>query len=350
MKKRIMLFLTLVMCLSLCACGGIDGKKAAELYPDIIGEWGTDPFGEEFVFSLFEDGTCTILGNSGTWKLDDKESNDEFVILTIKTEQMEYYVEFDRVQMDRKHMFNSVNLLVMDAKQEVTIYENYVYTQSEEFITPELALHTIPEVIGEWGSYYWAEEPVFTVREDGTCSVLRQPGRWCLWRDFSTWPKIVLLIKLDNGLQYECEFVIREDQDYNFAQFDFYNRSENSSLYINPDSGTPMVYAVNRSKVENPAKMFSWVLGSWSSTEDQTNLVTFNEDGTCVLCGVEGFWTLDYDSYSFEENRWVILLVKAGNHEYRVQLNDTGNTVIMGISLSDGVAVVNSTTVTKDVG
>lgn len=350
MKKIIMMILVLMICLGLCACGGISGEKAAELYPDIIGEWGTDPFGEEFVLTLAKDGSCVILGNSGTWKLNAKESNEEFVILTLKTEQLEYYVEFDRVQKDRKHMFNSVKLLVMDAKQEVTIYENYVYTQSEEFISAELALHTVPEVIGEWGSHYWAEDSVFTVREDGTCTVLRQPGKWCLWRDFSTWPKIVLLIKLDNGLQYECEFYVWEDQGYNFAGFDFYNRAENRSLYIDPDSGTTSVRALNRSKVEKPSQIIPWVLGAWVSADDQSDLVTFREDGTCVLRGAEGIWTLNYDSYNPEWNNWVSLLVKVGTQEYWVQLNDTGDVIYMGISLSDGVEVVSSATVKKAAG
>lgn len=348
MKKIILMLLVLVLCLSLCACGGIVGEKAAELYPDIIGEWGTDPFGEEFIFTLSADGTCVILGNSGTWKLNDKESNEEFVILTIKTEQMEYYVKFDRVQKDKKYMYNSVNLLVKDAKQEVTVYEGYVYTHGDEFISPELALYTIPEVIGEWGSHYWAEEAVFIIREDGTCSVARQPGRWCLWRDFSTWPKIVLLIKLDNGLQYECEFVVQEYLGYEFAQFDFYNRAENRSLYIDPNSDTSVVRAVNRSKVQNPAAMIPWVLGSWVSTEDQTNLATFEENGTCMLRGVEGIWALDYNSYSPEQNAWVTLIVRVDNLDYRVNLNDTGNVVYMGISVGDGVEVVSSTSVMKN--
>ena len=96
--------------------------------------------------------------------------------------------------------------------------------------------------------------------------------------------------------------------------------------------------------------MVPWVLGTWTSTEDQTNLVTFQEDGTCVLRGAEGLWTLDYDSYNPEWNNWISLLVKVGTQEYRVQVNATGTVIYMGISLSDGVEVVGSTSVTKDIG
>ena len=121
-------------------------------------------------------------------------------------------------------------------------------------------------------------------------------------------------------------------------------------VYIDPDSGTTSVHAVNRSKTEKPSQMVPWVLGTWTSTEDQTNLVTFQEDGTCVLRGAEGLWTLDYDSYNPEWNNWISLLVKVGTQEYRVQVNATGTVIYMGISLSDGVEVVGSTSVTKDIG
>ena len=66
MKKAIVLLFALVLCLVLCACGHMDGAEAAALYPDIIGGWGTDIFGDEFVLRLEKDGTCTILDYPGT--------------------------------------------------------------------------------------------------------------------------------------------------------------------------------------------------------------------------------------------------------------------------------------------
>ena len=72
MKKTIALLLAAALCLSLCACGGLAGEKAALLYPDIIGGWGTDPFGEEFVLTLSGDGSCSVLDDAGTWTLDEK--------------------------------------------------------------------------------------------------------------------------------------------------------------------------------------------------------------------------------------------------------------------------------------
>ena len=350
MKKMILLAVALLLCLSLTACGGMNGNKAAAMYPDIIGEWGTDPFGEDFVLTLASDGTCTILGNTGTWKLNKKTSNEEFVILTLKTEALDYYVKFNRRQPDRRYMFDSVRLLVMDAKQEVTIYEGSVYTQGDQFISPELALHTIPEVIGEWGSPYWAEEPIFTIREDGTCTVVRQPGRWLLWRDFSTWPKIVLLVKLDNGIQYESEFVINEERGFNFANFDFYDRVGNNTVSIDPNSDSWIITSVNRSKVQNPAETFPWVLGSWYSQEDHSNVATFHADGTCTLRGTQGVWGIDTSLYSTEDNDRAYLLVKVRDLVYRVYLRDWNDNFYMNISIDGGITIMDSTHVTNDAG
>ena len=52
MKKIIVLMLLLLLCASLTACGHMDGAEAAALYPDILGNWGTDYFGEESRITL----------------------------------------------------------------------------------------------------------------------------------------------------------------------------------------------------------------------------------------------------------------------------------------------------------
>ena len=96
MKKTVIQIIVCVLCLMLCACGGLSGEKAAELYPDIIGNWGTDPIvisrsqaghasdlaseaigtwavAEDLtnpVAAFHEDGTCTIRGADGLWSVD----------------------------------------------------------------------------------------------------------------------------------------------------------------------------------------------------------------------------------------------------------------------------------------
>lgn len=349
MKKALFLLLAIMLCMSLCACGGMSGEKAAELYPDIIGEWGTDPFGEEFVLTLSKDGSCTVLDTVGTWTLDSKQSNEEYVVLTVKTENVSYYVKLDRVQPDRRYMYDSVNLVIMDAKQEIPVYEGFVFTQGDHFVSPELALHTVPELIGEWGSHYWAEESVLTVREDGTCTVLRQPGKWCLWRDFSQWPKIVILIKLENGLQYECEFYVWEDRNFTLSGFSFYNRAENQVVYVDPLAGTSEVKAINRSKVEHASEKAFWVLGSWVSEDDHSGLVTFRKDGTCTFRGAEGLWTLDYNHYrdSPEEPDELNLIIKIENLEYYAHVYGKGNNRAAIYVFGNGMEIMTDTNAVK---
>ena len=220
MKKALTLILSLMLCLCLCACGGMPGEEAALLYPDIIGEWGTDPFGEEFVLTLFKDGSCSILGTDGTWTLDDKRSNEEWVELTVKTEAMKYYVELDRVQDGME----SVHLWITDTKKETTVYEGSVFTPGTQYVFPEIALHAVPELVGEWGTPYWNEESILTINEDGTCTLLRQPGRWCLESFAAVWPKIIVHIKLDtehldlvvkiNDREYDV--IMTSEQNENF--------------------------------------------------------------------------------------------------------------------------------------
>ena len=305
MKKVLFPILVFVLCLSLCACGGMSGEKAAELYPDIIGEWGTDPFGEEFVLTLSKNGSCTVLGTEGTWKLDSKQTDEECAVLTIKTENLKYYVELDRVQQDRRYQYNSVNLLIMDAKQETHIYEGYVFTQEENFVFPELAIQSVPELIGEWGSHYLSEETALTIREDGTCTVLRQPGKWCLRRDFSTWPKIVIVMKLENGLIYESEFFMEDNIDFGYTRvgFDIYNRTENIPVIIDPEADASFVSAIDRSKVIHPMEVASIAVGEWAEDENKQSFAAFREDGTCTIRGADGLWTLDYTAYYNEKYR-----------------------------------------------
>ena len=65
MKKAISLFLALVLCLSLCACGSNYQKQAEEVAPKLDGKWGrswTAPVGTMYQVYIFE----FEDGNSGT--------------------------------------------------------------------------------------------------------------------------------------------------------------------------------------------------------------------------------------------------------------------------------------------
>lgn len=354
MKKALFLLLLLGICLGLCACGGISGEKAAELYPDIIGQWGTDPFGEEYTLALSKDGSCTILGTDGTWKLDDKQSNAQWVTLSVKTKNLSYYVRLNRIQEDQRHAYNAVKLLIMDSKQETKIYEGYVFTQGSNFIFPELALKTVPELVGQWGTPYWYEEPILTIREDGSCTVLRQPGKWCLRSDFSTWPKILIMIKLENGLQYEVECGNVYDFDVGFTclYMSIYNRTEEMPVWINENEEDWVNLAINRNQIMHPMEVASVAVGDWTEKTTEKQFATFREDGTCTIRRADGVWSLDYIAYYDEKfrNGWDYCLhAKISGDEYDICFSDhgSGQYNMYIINQDDGIYILDACEVFK---
>ena len=296
MKKIIVLMLLLLLCASLTACGHMDGAEAAALYPDILGNWGTDYFGEEFALSLQADGTCTVLDNPGTWTLDKKLSSQTQVTLTAKTEPADYSIRLDRVPADTQDAFNPVHLVIMDAKQEVVVYEKDVFTAEGNVVSHELALQTVPELIGEWGSQYWHEESALTIREDGTCTLLRQPGRWCLRSDGTAQPSVILLVKLDSGKQYRCECSLYSDpQENHLTVLNILEADTDSLIYPTTQWYQPFI---NRTVVPSTMEIIPEAIGTWAdATKPSVPIVTFNEDGTCTILGSSGVWSLEYSIY-----------------------------------------------------
>ena len=70
MKKVISLLLALVMCLSLCACGGNETPTEAEKADlKIIGTWKTDPSYNDYVMVINDDNTGSLSVNGGTESL-----------------------------------------------------------------------------------------------------------------------------------------------------------------------------------------------------------------------------------------------------------------------------------------
>ena len=334
------------------------GEKAAGMYPDIIGQWGTDPFGEEFVLTLFKDGSCSILDTPGTWTLDKKLSDDKQVVLNIKTDNMKYYVELDRIRKDSEFPSLYCNLLIMDSKKKTEIYNDYVFTTNGNFVMSDLAMHTVPELIGEWGTYYWTEEPVLTIREDGTCSVLRQPGKWCLLSFASTWREyesVGIYVKLENGQYYKIDCMAKDYLDYKGARFDIYGPMSGCYLITDPDSVVTPYHSINRSRVDSPFEIAHSVLGSWVDSESGNSMATFNDDGTCTLRGAEGIWTVQYDYTSYydsprEDTEHLDLVVKINDREYDVIMTSEQNeNFLMRISEEgvNGVEILPYTEVVK---
>ena len=328
MKKTVIQIIVCVLCLMLCACGGLSGEKAAELYPDIIGNWGTDPFGEEFVLCLAKDGTCTVLDTPGSWTLDEEQSNDMYVTLTIKTDHAAFTVHLNRVQEDNPNPDNAVELQITDAGQGKRVYHGDVFIAEKQFISAELALQTVPELVDEWGSIYWNEEPALVIREDGTCSVLRQPGRWCLRAREATWPRIDIMIKLDSGEQLYSDFYVLDIPGSCCAALDIY--SSDTGIPVYPTDYTSAVsdpIVISRSRAGHASDLASEAIGTWAVAEDLTNPVaTFHEDGTCTIRGADGLWSVDYTNmHNLPSDGYWELLAKINDNGYQIYLNDIGN-------------------------
>lgn len=300
MKKLVFLTLTLVMCLSLWGCGGLKGEKAAELYPDIIGNWGTDPFGEEIALSLSSDGSCTILENPGTWTLDAKQSSETHVTLTAKTKNVTYSIYLERVPADTNNTFQTVHLSINDSKKKLVVYENDVFTPEGNILSHEHAMQTIPEVVGEWGNIFWFEESVLTLQEDGTCILNRQPGRWCVRSDGADWPKVTILIKLDSGKHYRAELQLSaEVHGFNVAYLEIYD-ADNNTIFYPADSETAVYDSsvIKRNIIPSHTEVLPEILGTWATKNDpSTPIATFREDGSCTVLNGSGVWGISYTSY-----------------------------------------------------
>ena len=343
MKKALTLILSLMLCLCLCACGGMPGEEAALLYPDIIGEWGTDPFGEEFVLTLFKDGSCSILGTDGTWTLDDKRSNEEWVELTVKTEAMKYYVELDRVQDGME----TVHLWITDTKKETTAFEGNVFLYGNQYIFSKMALQAVPELVGEWGTPYWNEESVLTINEDGTCTLLRQSGKWCLNTNHSTWPDLEMVIKLENGIQHYVKFRMDADMKWGYPEANIFLYND---IYQNAWEKDFRV--IKRNQVIHPMDFASIAVGEWTEGENKQPFAKFNEDGTCTIRGAEGLWTLDYTAYYNEKyrNGWDYCLhAKISGDEYDICFSDhgSGQYTMYIVNQDDGIYILNASEVFK---
>ena len=326
MKKAIVVLFALAVCLSLCACGHMDGTEAAALYPDIVCGWGRDFFGDSFVLSLEKDGTCTILDNPGTWTLDKKASNEEFVELAVKTDQAKYFVRLDRTHGEQFQTLQYVNLLIMDSKQETVVYENSVFNPDRSFISTQSVLQTFPELVGEWGTTYWKEDSVITFRDDGTCTLLQQPGKWCALRTSSMESDVNLYVKLENGNPYHVCFWLDQENDWGYTHgvvdiFDFNNYQK---LY--PDSDQP-ANVVNRNQIIHPLEFASIAVGQWTTAESNEPFAIIRDDGTCTIRGADGLWTLDYISYYDEKfrNGWdYCLLAQIDAEEYDIRFSNDG--------------------------
>jgi len=306
MKQKIIPVLICLLCLVFCGCGKMSGEKAAEMYPDIIGSWGSDPFGEEFAISLSKDGSCVLLGKSGQWRLDSDNSNDAQVILTVKTEDNEYWVQLERLQEDDD---GYADLLIMDSNHKTNIYEDSVFLPGTVFIAAEAALPAIPELITEWGSYFFYEDSTLIIREDGSCIMLGQPGKWCVEKRFDTWDSLSLRVRLDNGKLYKCDILLERNIDFGYHLYimELHDNGDFSFVYPEEEAGLPtdvafvhdpyLSFTLDRNNPLPGSECIPVLVGSWADPESGEILATFRDDGSCTVLGEDTVWGIDYWNY-----------------------------------------------------
>jgi hypothetical protein len=109
MKKALSLILALVLCLSLCACGGNEPKKA--LKDTVLGTWsGSDEYGHSIVMTLYPGGTTDYKMDDDNWAATWEITDDIINILrnSLKTGYA-YHEDTDTlVSVDGKTIFERI--------------------------------------------------------------------------------------------------------------------------------------------------------------------------------------------------------------------------------------------------
>ena len=208
--------------------------------------------------------------------------------------------------------------------------------KNNDIIPAEDALPAVPEIVGEWGSIFFSEESLLTIREDGTCTLLRQPGTWGIHKDYSLWPTVLIVAQLDNGKEEQIEFYMYQDDDLGYYE---------GTLTIK-DSEIPPAGVVNRNQVAHPAEAASFVLGTWADGDSAESFATFNEDGTCEILGGKGLWGLNYAPYYNEDfaygwDYYLFAEINGQNWKIHVNEGENGKSVF---SISNGPMKIVDTT------
>lgn len=211
--------------------------------------------------------------------------------------------------------------------------------KNKDVIPAEDALPALPEVVGEWGSIFFSEESLLTICEDGTCTVLRQPGTWGVHKDYSLWPTILIVAQLDNGKEEQIEFYMYQGEDLGYPE---------GTLTIK-NSELPPAEVVNRNKVARPVEAASFVLGTWVDGNSTESFATFKEDGTCEILGAKGLWGLNYAPYYNEDFGYgwdYYLFARIGELNWKIHV-DEGESGRSVFSISNGPMKIIDTTEAK---
>lgn len=303
MKKVISLLLAILLCVSLTACRNtMSAEEAIKIYPNIIGTWASGYLNEESVLIINEDGSCVLMNENGTWHLDTGASSDESLTLKIQTESKGKYSAFF-ANYWKGDFFEGSNLTITNTKRKAVIYDAFAYNQNRAVISAQDVLKAVPQLEGQWGSEFFAEEPVLELNKDGTCKYLGREGIWA--GEISTLSRAehrdtiyYIHTKSANGEELSLQFVFF-DSDLGYTQ-----TSLNTHMLSGVDTHYPIL--VDRTELTAPMEGDPAIIGEWVSKEDNSFIAFFSEEGTCNIMGADGLWTLDYPSFYDEKylNGW----------------------------------------------
>ena len=164
------------------------------------------------------------------------------------------------------------------------------------------------------------------------CTLLRQPGRWCLFRHEAVWPHLRICIKLDNGEQFTCLLTnyAYPEPAYRHDMF-----IENNGDVVYPENYKDRIidmytgFTIDRTKPLPGEEWIPLILGTWVDGESGKDAATFREDGTCTVFGKEAVWGVDWWNYEYVKKNdipgsyWYV--VKIEGECYQISVNDYGN-------------------------
>lgn len=137
MKKTISLLLALVMCLSLCACGGgnSDTPETTEAasptsFLTSMSWKGTDGFNSELRANFLEDGTGTYNGNECTW-----EMYDGIVSVSYQAQYGQANLDFEVIEYSGVTMLRGSYTFLLPAegyKEACVAKQEYMLSVAEE--------------------------------------------------------------------------------------------------------------------------------------------------------------------------------------------------------------------------
>jgi hypothetical protein len=187
MKKALSLILALVMCLSLCACGGeqnneIQGNEEIPnhlLLQNICGEWVRAPHDQAPCQSLMisEDGSCVVDGVSATWKIDSSYTNDTSI-------GMQIYINNELrfgVVLFNAELMNNDDLMNVTMPLDKTFSNSPMYIGGGSFVRKAELIEITEE--------NWQPEPQYTTIEPQYTTIELTVDNWDTYFEEVTIPR-----------------------------------------------------------------------------------------------------------------------------------------------------------------